>query len=108
MYRTILVPLDGSTFAEHALPCALAVARHACAEIRLTAVVTPLAEAYVEGLYFSTADLQTQLTAQQQAYLEGVARRLRERAEVTLSTLVLHGDVAASINRVVDQGGIDL
>ena len=27
MYRTILVPLDGSPFAEHALPLALSIAR---------------------------------------------------------------------------------
>ena len=50
MFRTIVVPLDGSPFAEHALPCALAIARRARAELRLVSVVTPLAEAYVEGL----------------------------------------------------------
>jgi len=108
MYRTILVPLDGSSFAEHALPCALTIARRAGARIRLVSVVTPLAEAYVEGLYFSTADLQTQLTNQQQGYLDGVATRLRQRAELTVTTEVLHGEVAASINRLIDKGGTDL
>src|SRR5262245_1703224 len=108
MYRTILVPLDGSSFAEHALPCALAIARHAGAAIKLISVVTPLAEAYVEGLYFSTADLQTQLTTQQESYLTGVARRLRARAEVPLSVEVLHGEVSSSLNHLIDKGGIDL
>ena len=108
MFRTILVPLDGSSFAEHALPCTLTIARRAGAAVRLVSVVTPLAEAYVEGLYFSTADLQTQMTTQQQNYLDGVAARLREHAELTVTTEVLHGEVAASVNRLIDKGGIDL
>jgi nucleotide-binding universal stress UspA family protein len=33
MYRTLLVPLDGSAFAEHALPAALAIARRCRAGI---------------------------------------------------------------------------
>lgn len=108
MYRTLLVPLDGSPFAEHALPSALAIARQARAEVRLVSVVTPLAEAYVEGLYFSTADLQTQLTSQQEAYLNKVAGNLRDRAEVAVRTEVLHGEVAATLNGLIDSGGVDL
>ena len=33
MYRKLLVPLDGSTFGEHALPLALSIARRAEAAI---------------------------------------------------------------------------
>src|SRR4051812_36297661 len=108
MYRTLLVPLDGSPFAEHALPCALAIARRAGAELRLASVVTPLAEAYVEGLYFSTAELQQQLAAQQEKYLSGVAARLRERADVAVKFTVLHGEISAALNHLIDQGGIAL
>ena len=43
MYRSLLVPLDGSPFAEHALPCALAIARRARADVRLVSVVTSAA-----------------------------------------------------------------
>jgi nucleotide-binding universal stress UspA family protein len=108
MYRTLLVPLDGSSFAEHALPCALAIARRAQAEILLVSVVTPLAEAYVEGLYFSTADLQTQLTTQQESYLAGVSRKLRDRADVPVRSQVLHGEVAATLDELINKGGADL
>lgn len=108
MYRTILVPLDGSPFSEHALPSALAIARRAGAQLRLVSVVTPLAEAYVEGLYFSTADLQDQLSARQQKYLEAIAARLRDRAAVSITTEVLHGEVSAALNHQIDMGGIDL
>jgi nucleotide-binding universal stress UspA family protein len=38
MYRTILVPLDGSAFGEHALPFALTIARRSDASIELVHV----------------------------------------------------------------------
>lgn len=108
MYRTLLVPLDGSSFAEHALPCALAIARRSPAKIRLASVVTPLAEAYVEGLYFSTVDLEKQLVLNQQAYLDRVRSRLLQHAQIDVTAEVLHGEVGATLNRLIDQGGSDL
>jgi nucleotide-binding universal stress UspA family protein len=41
MYRTILVPLDGSAFGEHALPLALSIARRLAASVELAYVHTP-------------------------------------------------------------------
>ena len=38
MYRSILVPLDGSVFAEHALPVALAIARRSAATLQIARV----------------------------------------------------------------------
>jgi hypothetical protein len=35
MYRSIMVPLDGSVFSEHALPLALSIARRAGAALQL-------------------------------------------------------------------------
>ena len=49
MYRSILVPLDGTTFAEHALPVAMSLARRANARLHLVSVSPPLTEAYLEG-----------------------------------------------------------
>ncbi len=37
-YRSILVPLDGSVFAEHVLPAALAIARGSGAALRVARV----------------------------------------------------------------------
>jgi nucleotide-binding universal stress UspA family protein len=108
MYRTLLVPLDGSTFAEHALPAALAIARHGRCRLHLVSVVTPLTEAYVEGLYIGTGDLEAQLGARQQTYLEGVARRLRDRADVSVTLAVPHGEVATTLCQLLDKGEGDL
>jgi nucleotide-binding universal stress UspA family protein len=98
MYNSILVPLDGSSFAEHALPYALAIARRDKARLSLVAVSTPLAEAYVEGLYFSVIELEQEIVGRHQAYLEKVKARLRERAEVDVSVEVLRGEVAPALS----------
>jgi len=42
MYKHILLPLDGSPLAEHALPHAIAVAEHFQSELTLLRVLTPL------------------------------------------------------------------
>jgi nucleotide-binding universal stress UspA family protein len=93
MNRSILVPLDGSAFAEHALPVALPLARSSGARLHLVTVSTPLVEAFVEGLAFSTAELTDELTARHEAYLTSVAKRLRERGFEQIETRVVHGDV---------------
>src|SRR6185437_8166687 len=58
MYKTILVPLDGSTFAEHALPLALSLARRSHAELHLVTISTPLTQAYIEGVFVGPPDLE--------------------------------------------------
>src|SRR4051794_31888029 len=41
-YRSLLVPVDGEAFGEHALPLALGIARQAGAEVRVVHVHCPL------------------------------------------------------------------
>lgn len=43
MYRNVLVPVDGSSFSEHAIPYAGAIARRAQARLHVVLVHTPLA-----------------------------------------------------------------
>jgi nucleotide-binding universal stress UspA family protein len=108
MYRTILVPLDGSPFAEHALPLALALARRSRASLHLVSVSTPLAAAYLEGVYVGTEDLEAEVTERRQAYLESVQKRLRERIDVPITTEVLHGEVAGSLCDLAADSRFDL
>ena len=50
MFKSILVPLDGSPFSEHALPLASEIARRAGANLRLVHVHTPSSSPiYIEG-----------------------------------------------------------
>lgn len=108
MYRSILVPLDGSLFAEHALPVALAIARRSGARLSLVTVTTPLAEAYVEGLCFGTLDLEQEMFARRKTYLDNLAHDLRSRSNVPVEIHVERGEVAGSICHLVSKGGTDL
>lgn len=95
MYRKVMVPLDGTTFAEHALPLARSIARHSNAELHLVAVIPPLTPAYAEGVFFSTMDLEAEAVERNEAYLASVRDRLG--VDIPVSTAVLEGDVATCL-----------
>ena len=108
MYRKILVPLDGSAFAVHALPLALTLARRSRAEIHLATVTTPLAASYLEGVYVGNGDLEEEQAAQQRAYQERTLARLSERIDVPLTGEVMHGEVASTLCDLAACGEYDL
>jgi nucleotide-binding universal stress UspA family protein len=66
MYRTIMVPLDGSDFSRHAIPWALAVARPAGADVHLVhVIVPPYGMGMVDGMAISPVVAVDQRSAQQ-------------------------------------------
>lgn len=75
MYRKILVPLDGSTFGEHALPVALAIARRASAEVEIVRVHVPTTPLYLGGEFASDLTVEAAIQKQERDYLDEVARR---------------------------------
>jgi nucleotide-binding universal stress UspA family protein len=115
MFRSILVPLDGSTFAEHAMPLALSIARHAGATLRLVRVLHRL-----EDIYFWAPmpgdTLETQLRehsqAEAQAYLEDLGRRLGNVDGVRLAYDVLEQGMEVGVTEClradVVKGEVDL
>ena len=108
MYRTVLVPLDGSAFGEHALPLALSIARRAGAKLQLVYVHTPLTALYGDGIVYRDESLEAYFEKTQQNYLEGVAKRLGSVCRVPVATLRLEGEIAATIGRQAVSGGADL
>jgi nucleotide-binding universal stress UspA family protein len=109
MYHSLLVPLDGSAFAEHALPLALSLARRAGAGLRLVRVYTPLQAMYApDGLFFD-AELDDRLKLGQQEYLDGLVARLAAASGVPVTPVLLEGqDVATSVRAVAADTGADL
>jgi nucleotide-binding universal stress UspA family protein len=78
MFRTFLVPLDGTPFGEHALPFAVNLARRTNGVIELVRVPTPQSEA------------RQRPTNLEPIYLEAIAARIAEHApEVTVRTDLL-------------------
>ena len=107
MIRTILVPLDGSDFAEHALPLAADLARKANAAlhlVRVHALVTT--EAWTGIPIPDVSDLHER--QDEQAYLADVARRLTEKAPLTVETDLLDGDVVDALKAYAEEEKIDL
>ena len=108
MTRSILVPVDGSNFAEHALPYALGLARRTGARIHLALVHVPFE---VMSPSYPLADEMAARDAEQRdhgaRYIEELARRLREGG-VEVTPALLTGHVAASLGRYVEDEAIDL
>ena len=101
MYRNILVPLDGSTFGEHALPLALALARKSGATLQLAHVLLPLSAVFADAPPFVNSAVEGQLFEQQKAsqrnYLDGAAKRLTDAGAAHLQTTLLEGDVVDAL-----------
>jgi nucleotide-binding universal stress UspA family protein len=106
---TILVPLDGSLFAEHALPMAVGIARRAGARLTLLTVHEPpalgraISGAPAQDFALDRRESDT-IRARRRGYLEHVQRGLRESdADVPVDVLVLDGPPATTIAEYVEQ-----
>jgi nucleotide-binding universal stress UspA family protein len=96
MLRNVLVPLDGSSFGEHALPLAVAVARKAGAKLHIAHVHIEPPPAVIAGVaVLSSADADTR--KDEVVYLEGVRRRLAEAGTVNVETGLLEGNIASAL-----------
>jgi nucleotide-binding universal stress UspA family protein len=105
MYRTILVPLDGSAFGEYALPLALSIARRSGASVQLAHVHTP--ETYVLDLPPSTPPHGLS-RASASAYLTELAKALSPRWAVPISVVMLDGGAVDELYTHAIAAGADL
>jgi nucleotide-binding universal stress UspA family protein len=108
MYHSLLVPLDGSTFGEHALPLALSIARRAGATLTVLHVYAPLAAMDAASPLVFDERLERHLKEQQQAYLDSVVQRVRDVSPVPVHSELLEGETADVIRTAVSSTGVDL
>jgi nucleotide-binding universal stress UspA family protein len=108
MYRSILVPLDGSPFGEHALPLALSIARRSGAQLYLAHVHVDSVPMFVNGMVYldPTADIQAR--ERERAYLDALATRLAKRLDRAITTTLLDGMVADALHDYATQIEADL
>jgi nucleotide-binding universal stress UspA family protein len=109
MYRALLVPLDGSSFAEQALPLATELAARSGAVLHI--VLVHHSNALVAGpgepvVFHPAVDDSTR--QQEQEYLAAVSRPLAAAGTVAVVTRLLDGPVAASIADYARNSAIDL
>jgi len=117
MFNSVLVPLDGSAIAEHALPLASTLARCAGCELRLVRVVPPLGDTYfwapLPGDPLEVELREAQRT-QARAYLDDVVHRLREAGASCVTCAVMEDvvpekeSVSEAIRADVLKTGADL
>jgi nucleotide-binding universal stress UspA family protein len=108
MYRSILVPLDGSPFGEQALPLALALTRRAAAKLEVVHVHPTVAPVYGEGARDVHNPLDDAHRRQEQTYLNGVVKRLTAAAPVQATTALLDGSVPQRLHEEAVVRGADL
>jgi nucleotide-binding universal stress UspA family protein len=109
LIRSIFVPLDGSPFAEQALPLAAETARRAGALLQIALVHHPV-PALATAL--EVPEIETQLDQEarlrERTYLDSVVTRLRSMANVPVSAVVLDGAVADALQTQIEATGADL
>src|SRR4051794_18528227 len=107
-YRSLLVPLDGEPFGEHALPLALGIARRAGARVRVVHVHRPLESTFQpDGVYYDSR-LDTYLRRRQQAYLDDLIRRLAKVTSVPVTPVFMEGREVADSLCAAAGAGADL
>jgi nucleotide-binding universal stress UspA family protein len=108
VYQSILVPLDGSTFGEHALPLAASLARRAGARLTLVYVHEPTATIYGEGALVLGDELDARARREKRAYLDRVQGRMGTNAPQAVALRLLEGGVIEAIREQVAKEKVDL
>ena len=106
--RTILVPLDGSAFAERALPVAAALARKLGASLHLVSVHDP-ASGFIDPATAAVAsvELDQEIWTAQEEYLDQQAGAAAGQG-LTVVHELRTGEAAAELARYAEAGSIDL
>jgi nucleotide-binding universal stress UspA family protein len=107
MYRSLMVPLDGSAFGEYALPHALGIAQRAGARVELIHICTPpLPSVFADGLVNPhLVEPPLELAGEQaRAYLDQLARThaIKPERAAAIKTALERADKARNAK---DKGG---
>ncbi len=106
MYKTILVPLDGSQRAEAILPHIESLAECLGSKIVIVNVVEPVVVPLTAEVVFSPADMEQQ-EEESRSYLHSVQARLLEKG-LTAEARMMYGPVVEGIVLAAEEAGADL
>lgn len=87
--RSLIVPVDGDTFGEHALPIAMEIACRSGADLRVLHVYRPLQSTFQPIRHSYHGSLDSYLKHRQRTYLEGLVARLAESTAVSVTPVFL-------------------
>lgn len=104
MYRSLVVPLDGSTFAEQVLPLAGAILQRGKASLTIVRVHRPLRSSEIADAGLWDGDQRES----EDAYLARVAERMSECFKVNVTTALLEEPVIGALCDYVRAHSVDL
>jgi nucleotide-binding universal stress UspA family protein len=107
MFRTILVPLDGSAFGEHALPFACTIAQRASATLLLTQVHLPVMPLTSEVAAY-TVELDLEQRDNQRRHVQEIATRLANEYSIRVDSAVLDAPIAPALHDYAIEQAVDL
>ena len=107
MFRSLLVPLDGSTAAEQALPWAVSLARRFGAALKIIHVHVPIWDVSGENSVYSLL-ADREIREEMQVYLDDIVRRISDNMGIFPTSALLEGSVADAIERHATELGVDL
>jgi nucleotide-binding universal stress UspA family protein len=109
MFANILVPIDGSTFSEYALPFAAHAARAAGAPLVVALVHSRYAPAAMDPTLRQMMDDWEDSEAEREAaYLNALARRIRDEHDLDVTPRLLAGEIVPAILHEVRHQGVGL
>ncbi len=111
MFRSIMVPLDGSAFGEQVLPLAAGLAKRAGARLELVHVHAGVESGVEEGVLVPAEAMDRwdgEVRQSERLYLGDAAHRLVEREELEPRVALLTGRVVDALERHVAEIGADL
>jgi nucleotide-binding universal stress UspA family protein len=108
MFQTIFVPLDGSLFAENALPYAAAIARHSGACIRVVRKHLPAQPVHPDSVLANDPKLDPLTWKAERQYLDAITRRLVVAGVPAVASALLEGPTVEAIATEVTAAKADL
>jgi nucleotide-binding universal stress UspA family protein len=93
MYKSILVPLDGSPFTEYALPLAKSIAHRSGAMLDIARVHIP-----GKSLFIIDEALEDSHRKYEREYLNAVVKRLTTDSGISVTSALLGGKIANALN----------
>lgn len=108
LIRRILVPLDGTEFAEAALAPARRIAEYSRAALELASVQEGRGGVIASGAPMPDPALGIEKRRALQGYLDEAARRERDRGTTPVNASLLEGDVADALVSEIERTEIDL
>lgn len=108
MFRSIQVPLDGSSFADHALPLAVHLAQRDGAALQIIRVHVPLGDIHLHAQGRFVATLDRELMEDARDNLADTAQALTEKTGASLNSVLLTGPIVETLAQHAGASGADL